>query len=137
MENENFVLSSPLNSFLWKRERGATGKIRRKFSLFFFLKFPLFFFLITLLFFSFGERNWKIGRIKMCAPNTLNKICKNRIFVLATLIYPVQGKNLYPRHEIFWIAKLKRPYFVERRNEVFFASEMTLKVRISSLFLPF
>ena len=63
-EKEWIRLPFLYNSFLWKRERGATGKIRRKFSLFFFLKFPLFFFLIPLLFFSFGEGEWTNETLK-------------------------------------------------------------------------
>ena len=133
MDSDSF----PFEFLFMEKNQGINWKNLKEVLPIFRSFFLDFFFLKTLLPFSFGERKWKIGTIKMCAPIALKRFCKNTTFVLATLIYPVQGKNLYPRHEIFWIAKLKRPYFVERRNEVFFASEMTLKVRISSLFLPF
>ena len=77
-ERRNFSSSfSKFLSFLEKRERSNWKNSKEVLPIFrsFFLDF---FFLKTLLFFSFGERKWKIGRIKMCAPITLKEICKNK-----------------------------------------------------------
>ena len=56
MENVFFFFSFLLNSFLWKRGRGATGKNRRKFCLFFFLIFSIFSFFSAFWFSVFGEK---------------------------------------------------------------------------------
>ena len=81
-------------SFLWKRGRGATGKIWRKFFLFFSLIFCLFSFWKPFSFSVFGRRNWKIGRIKMSAPNTLKEICKNIICFSKTKLLSFRQKHL-------------------------------------------
>ena len=58
---------------------GSNWKNSKEILSIFLINFLSFFFLLILLPFSFWERNWKIGRIKMCAPITLNEICKNII----------------------------------------------------------
>ena len=69
-----------LNSFLfWEKNERINWKKSKEIRLLFLLNFRSFFFLFSLLIFSFWERNWKIGRIKKCAPITLNEICKNII----------------------------------------------------------
>ena len=62
--------------FMEKRERINWKNLKEILSIFL-LNFLSFFFLKTLLFFSFWERKWESGRIKMCAPITINEICKN------------------------------------------------------------
>ena len=67
-----------LNSFLfWEKNERINWKKSKEILPLFRSFFLYFFFLLILLLFSFWERKWKSGRIKMCAPITLKEICKN------------------------------------------------------------
>ena len=82
-EEEFFLFFSSFYSLFLGKQRGSNWKNLKEIRLLFLLNFRSFFFLLILLPFSFWERNWKIGRIKMCAPSTLKRFCKN-IYWLAS-----------------------------------------------------
>ena len=72
-----FLFMEKMERINWKNLKEVLPIFRSFFLDFFFLK--------TLLFFSFGERNWEIGTIKMCAPNTLIHFYKNKTQVKKAL----------------------------------------------------
>ena len=82
LENENSVISSPLNSFLWKRWRGSTGKIEG-ISFYFSFLFSWFFLFETpslfQFFLLFREGEWRGKRIKEFAPNHAKKILQEQL----------------------------------------------------------
>ena len=88
-EEEFFLFFFSFYFLFLGKQRGINWKKSKEILSIFLINFLSFFFLKTLLPFSFWERNWKIGTIKMCAPIALKRFCKNtcclstpRIFIL-------------------------------------------------------
>ena len=95
-ENEISVISSLFSSFLGEKNGRINWKNSKEILSLFRSFFLSFFFLLILLPFSFWERKWKSGRIKMSAPNTLNEICKNIVvFENAFLGRKIRQKSIF------------------------------------------
>ena len=99
------------------KQRGSNWKNSKEVLPIFLLNFLYFFFLFSLLIFSFWERKWESGRIKMCAPNTLNEICKNIVvFKIAFL-----GKKIRQKFIFYAKIRLKMPKIRKFSPKIFLA----------------
>ena len=105
----------PLEFLFMEKNQGINWKNSKEVLLLFPFKFLYFFFLLILLPFSFWERNWKIGRIKMCAPNTLKRFCKNIVVFKISFL----GKKIRQKFIFYTKNTLKNA-----KNQTFFAKNI-------------